>query len=171
MKTFFAFTVFAAVALTSSLSFAGDDPGDTDRVLERLRIVRAAALTEALELDEETAIRLFPYLRETDQQLDELHRAKKQHRQALRDMVASESYDDAAIDEHLEALGEIEVGIAQLRARQLSGLDRILTSEQRVKYMMVRARLDQEARRIIREERLRSRDGERRRGRGDREFR
>jgi Spy/CpxP family protein refolding chaperone len=156
-----------AVALADPPDDARDH--DRERMHEEMRIVRAAALTEALELDEATATKLFPYLRGFDVRADELHQQKRERRKALRGMVKTEEFDDDLIDEHLQALGEIDVELAQIRAEQLGGLDRILSAEQRVKFLMVQQKLEERVRQVIRRERRerrdhRERDIERRRG-------
>jgi len=140
----------------------GDEPSAEDHAaaMQRVRIVRAAALTEALELDEATAARLFPYLREHDEAMEAIHDRKRAARQALRAMVKDDSFKDAEVDRLLAVIADADVELAQARADQLGGLKRVLSTEQRVKFVMVQGRLDQEVRRVIREERIRHRGGD-----------
>jgi len=143
-------------------------PEQRQKLLERIRLVRMYALTEALDLDEATAAKLFPFLKEQDEQIKALHLAKRKHNKALRKMLKSETFPAKEVDRHIEALGKIEVEIAQARADETKELRRILSPGQQVKYVMVREKLEHEIRRTIREHR-RERMGERRkerRGRG-----
>jgi Spy/CpxP family protein refolding chaperone len=123
-------------------------------MMERLRIVRAAALTEALELDEATATRLFPYLREGDGRREQIHEARRDHMKALRQMVRREAVVEAEVDRRLGELAELEVEQARIQAEQLEGLKDILTPEQRIRYLLVRRHLEERVREVIREERL-----------------
>ena len=125
-----------------------------EQMSERLRIVRAAALTEALELDEATATRLFPYLREGDRQREEIHRARREHMKALRKMVRDEAIVEAEVDRRLGKLAELEIEQARIQAEQLDGLKGILSPEQRIRFLLVRRHLDERVREVIREERL-----------------
>jgi hemerythrin-like domain-containing protein len=141
--------------------------------MRRVRIVRAAALTEALELDEATAARLFPYLRETDTKMEEIHARKREARHALRAMVGEEALVEKDVDRYISIILDAEVELAEARAEQLDGLRSVLTVEQRVMFMMVQRRIDQEVRRVMREERSRRRGGseEGRRDRRERRLR
>jgi len=167
-----AFGLLAALVLGSSAALAGPrghgpTEGEREELMERMRLVRLAAITEALELDEETAARLFPYLRSGDQKLQELHEERRERREALRELLRGESVDAAVVDEHVDALGRIEIQVATLRAEQVEGLSSILSPDQRATFVLVQARLEREVRRMIHEEHRRQRGEERRRGRAD----
>lgn len=136
----------------------GVDSEKHEALMERIRLVRMYALTEALDLDEATAARLFPYLKDHDATVKELHQAKRSHRKALREMIASEEFTEEAVDEHVSALAAIEVEMAEAQQARTEGLKDILTAEQRAKYVMVRERLEKEIRQIIREHRQKRRD-------------
>ena len=156
-------TLALAAALLVPAAWWADGP-DSDRrseMLERVRIVRAAALTEALELDEATAARLFPYLRETDAKMEEIHQARREHQHALRQMADAGEYPEREVDAHIEAVAQLDIKLAEARAEQVVGLKGILTPEQRVTFLIVQKRLEREIRRMMREERTRHR-GERR---------
>jgi Spy/CpxP family protein refolding chaperone len=144
-------------------------PEQREKLFKRIRLVRMYALIEALDLDEATAAKLFPYLKAKDEEIKELHIAKRKHSKALRKMLRSEEFPAAAVDEHIAALGRIEVDMAEARADQAKGLKRILSPGQRVKYVMVREKMEQEIRKTIREHRRERMGGEgRRRHRGGR---
>lgn len=167
MRRFLTTLALAATLAIPSLALADppDDRDDSepdrrDELLDRVRIVRAAALAEALVLDEATAARLFPYLRDTDNAMEEIHLARREHQQALRRMAKDDAFPEAEVEAHISALGELDVRLAQARADQLAGLRPILTAEQRVKFIVVQKRLEREIRRMMLEERGRHRDGE-----------
>ena len=141
-------------------------PEQREKLLKRIRLVRMYALTEALDLDEAIAAKLFPFLKEQDTKLKELHVTKRTHSKALRKMVRAGDFPQRAADEHIEALGRIEIAMAELHAAQTAGLKKILSTEQRVKYVMVREKLEHEIRKTIRQHRQeRTRGGTGGRGR------
>lgn len=148
----------------------GDPPAEeqSEELRARLRLMQMYALTEALELDEETAAKLFPYLREGDQAMAEVHDEMRGHRKALRALANEEGLTDAAIDEHITAMGKLEQRMSELRAEQVAGLKGILTPEQRLRFVLTRAKIERELRRALRQRKLEERRGrrgdERRRG-------
>lgn len=170
-------SLFAAALLLPASALAEDpppaaedeqqeaSPEQREKLLKRIRLVRMYALTEALDLDEAIAAKLFPFLKGHDNKLKELHVAKRTHSKALRKMVRAGDFPQRAADEHIEELGRIEIAMAELHAAMADGLKKILSTEQRVKYVMVREKLEHEIRRTIREHR-RQRMGDGAGGRG-----
>lgn len=142
------------------------EPSEQERqkMMDRVRLMRMYALTEALELDEATAARLFPYLREGDRAIEGLHEQKRAFKMQLREMARTETYDDKAIVKLIRGVSELDVAIAQEQAKQVRGLSAILDAEKQVKFLLVRGRFEGEVREMIRDERRRER-GERRRRR------
>jgi len=132
-------------------------------MMEKIRMMRMYALTEALELDEATAAKLFPYLRDKDREIMKLHEAKRAHRKAFRKMVKATSYDEKEVERRIAELFELDVQLAQARRDQAVGLKRILSVEQRAKFVLVSARFEDKVHGMIKEERKRRREhGERR---------
>ncbi len=172
-------TVLALCAVTLPTASAQEPPPppeqehrtreERERFQDRLRLMRMIALTEALELDEATAAKLFPYLREGDEAQGVVQEQIREHRQALKAMAEQEVFEDKAIDEHIRAIGKAEQAMSGLRSEQVEGLKRILTPEQRLKFLLTRAHLERELREALREhsrgERRERRDE---RGRGER---
>ena len=142
-----------------------DEASDEDREAfrTRMRMMRMYALTEALELDEATAAKLFPYLRQGDDAMAKVVRELRQHRKALRGLAEQDAPKERDIDEHIGAIAELEQMLAALRAEQIAGLKGILTPTQRLRFVLTSARIERELRSAIRDKRGRG-DG---RDRGD----
>jgi len=138
-------------------------------MLKKIRMVRMYSLTEALDLDEATAAKLFPYLRKHDSQLEELQQRKHKSHRALRKMVKNNSFDEKAADSYLREISDANIAIATVEGEQLAGLGKILSTEQRVNFLLAKAQFERKIREIMRDERQRRRGkkGERG-GRGDR---
>jgi len=167
-------------AVLMSLLFvapAWSDPGQDGaagenrraEMLEKIRIVRMYSLTEALELDEATAAKLFPYLRKHDGTLETLQQNKHKSHRALRKMVKDGNFDEAAAERHFAVILEADIEIAKTERLQLEGLKDILSTEQRVKFVTAKPSFERKIREIIREERRRRRGKQGERGqRGER---
>lgn len=129
-----------------------DEEGPRGELLERVRLLRMYALTEALELDETTAGRLFPYLKPGDEEIERLHGELRRHRGALRQLVRG-TIEAKVAEAHLSAVSDLERRLADARSRQLDGLKTILTVEQRARFYVAQARFEERVRDMIREAR------------------
>jgi Spy/CpxP family protein refolding chaperone len=163
----------ALALLVPALAFAQDRDGpppkeDRAEIEQRIQMMRVFALTEALELDEATAVKLFPYLREGDASMRELHEKQRDAKRKLRKLVESADVDDATLDAIVGDIASIEIELTKARKTQFMGLKQILTPEQRGKFFVAQARFDREIRQRLREVR-RERKGERRERRQRRE--
>lgn len=128
-------------------------PEQHEKLLKRIRLVRMYALTEALDLDEATAAKVFPFLKAQDDKIKALHADKRKHSKQLRKMIRDNNFPEKPANEHMTALGKIGVELAQAHVAQADGLKRLLSTEQRVKYVMVREKLEREIRKTIRQHR------------------
>lgn len=149
-----ALLLFALPALGQPGPPPDDDPPEGpehERFLERLRMMRMYALTEALELDEATAAKLFPYLRTGDEAMAEVHEEMRAHRKALRALAVDGKATDKALDAEFAAMEKLEQRMTKLRAEQVEGLKGILTPDQRLKFVLTRARLEREIRSALRD--------------------
>jgi hypothetical protein len=139
-----------------------EEPGDQRADIEhRISMMRVFALTEALELDEDTAVRLFPYLRTGDQEMRELHQQQRAAKKRLRKLVESGEVDDKTLDATVGTLAGLEIELTKARKKQFLGLKSILTPDQRAKFFVAQERFDREMRGRLREIR-RERRGHRR---------
>jgi len=171
------FQIARALVVILCLSFAApagaeppppNDAGEEEReaFMSRLRMMRMYAFTEALELDEPTATKLFPYLREGDAAIESTHRDIRGHRKALRELASEDSLKDSEIDAHITAISALEQRMTTLRAEQIDGLKGILSPQQRVRFILTHARIERELRSALRDRR---RQGNRQRTRGAKE--
>ncbi len=140
---------------------------ESQRMKERVRMMRMYALTEALELDEATAAKLFPYLRSGDETIHQLHDERRTHRRALHRMMKSEEVNAKALDKHIEALERLEIELARAKAEQIRGLKPILSPEQRLRFVVVQERFERRMRGMLREEQRRRRSAGREGSDGD----
>ena len=145
--------------------------GDLKRVRKKVEALRAWRLTEELNLDEETSARLFPAMREADEERRQIH---VRNRELIREMareLAGEGTGPARIDEILDELTANRREMNRAEERHLNRVREILDSEGTARYLMFQLRFERELKRKAAEAfQGRRRDGERpegRRGRGD----
>lgn len=137
----------------------GSERGQNRRaeMLEKIRMVRMYSLVEALELDDATAAKLFPYLRTHDGTLETLQQNKQKSHRALRQMVKNDSVDEKAAEDHFAAILAADAEIATTERMQLEGLKGILSAEQRVKFFLAKPAFERKIREMMREQRQRRR--------------
>lgn len=121
--------------------------------MERLEAIRYERLQEALGLsDERTRAlrRLATANRDALRQSMELEQAAVQ---ALERTLASEPVDEAALARSLDAVEAARADMERLRREQIEGLSRVLTAEQRARYLLFNRRFDARLRELIQERR------------------
>jgi len=137
----------------------GGPPGDRDEWREQRReemrrkieTIRIARLTEELNLDPETAVRLVPLL----SKFDELERAHREKRRALymeaRNLVDEDSDNDRALVDKMDAFWELEETHLRERRELFEETDDILTTRQQAQLMLFIPRFRTEIRELIHE--------------------
>jgi hypothetical protein len=142
------------------------------RMQERLRVMRAWRLTEAIEMDEVTAVQLFELLDHYDelvageqQQLDEVTAA-------LRLNLEGGGGTDEEITTQVESIMQIHMDIEQLRVDLVRDSAVFLNARQRAALMVFLPEFDADVRNMIREVRQQRREMRQDGGdRGDRQRR
>jgi Spy/CpxP family protein refolding chaperone len=121
--------------------------------LERLEALRYERLQAALGLsDEQTRAlrRLATANREALRQSMEREHAAVQ---ALERTLASDPVDEAALARSLDAVEAARADMERVRREQIEGLSRVLTAEQRARYLLFNRRFDARLRELIQERR------------------
>jgi hypothetical protein len=138
------------------------------RVRQRIRALRVARLTEALDLDERTAARLFSILDRYDERFAGLTAELSERRHRLREALEGRSADGAALDALVDEMLARQRALFELQEQRYRDVRRVLTAEQAARLLVVLPELD---RRLHREIRTFGKDrgaGPRHRGRGPR---
>lgn len=157
MRALFAFAL--ALVLHHAAPAAAQDADDEvqNDLIERIRILRMYAITEALGLDAATAAKLIPVLQPGDDEMERLHRELRQQRAALRKMANGGTIPPDA-EAQLKGISDLEVRLAQAKAKQLQALSSVLTVEQRVRFYVAQARFEEQVRAMVREAREQRRE-------------
>ncbi len=139
-----------ACLIQTPLLLADDEmPGERDltRVRKKVEALRAWQLTEVLNLDEETSSRLFPAMRQADQ---ERWKIESRNRELVREMYRSlerSNPDPQKIDEFLDELLSNRMKLVRAEARHLERVRQILSPEDTARYLMFQIRFQREIKR------------------------
>ena len=120
---------------------------DLTRVRKKVEALRAWQLTEVLNLDEETSSRLFPAMRQADQ---ERWKIEARNRELVREMsrsLAGPGPDPQRIDTILDELQSNRRELVRSEERHLERVRQILSPEDAARYLMFQIRFQREIRR------------------------
>ena len=106
-----------------------------ERIKKRIRALRAYTLTEELELDEQTAGKLFPLLARYDDEFDKLLGARAELQRRL--VQVSNGNDRRAIDKAIDDAVANQRAFWDLEDKRLAELRKILTPAQVARLLVV----------------------------------
>ncbi len=143
-----------------------------DKIRQRIRAMRAWRLTEALELDETTAAKLFPILNRFDEKMEPVARQAAKLRRRMRKGLknAAKAKD---IDKGIDALVAVKKRMNDLQEKRFAALRKVVTPIQAAKMLVLLPEIDRAIQREIRKamrgqhRRRRRREGLRRDVEGD----
>ncbi len=148
-------------AVTSGMAESAGEFGrptkeQVERVWKRIETLRMWKLTKALDLDEDTAARIFPLLNRYDKERFEIKQAMREDMAALR-----KALEDKRKDRLQEILGRIERNrkrLQRLNDDSRAELKKILTIEQQARFVIFQQEFNREIRRIIKRAREQRRE-------------
>lgn len=130
------------------------DPREGRHAIETIRIWK---MTEALNLDEEQAAKLFPRLAQLEASRREFHRQQRLLRDELTELLKQRPLRDQEVKARLEQLERAEVDFRGREQAIKGGLRLILSVEQQARLALFEDRFETEMRRIIQDLRQRHR--------------
>jgi Spy/CpxP family protein refolding chaperone len=141
---------------------------DLKRVRKKVEALRAWQLTEVLDLDEETISRLFPAMKQADQ---ERWKIEARNRELVREMsrsLESRSTDSQRIDKILDELQSNRRELIRSEERHLERVRQILSPEDTARYLMFQIKFQREIKRKAAQAFRDRRRSDNDRGNGDR---
>ena len=130
-----------------------DDEETRERVEERIRIMRAWRLTEALELEEDVALQLFTLLDDFDTRMAPEQAALGESGQQLRSMLDEGSGTDEEIAALLAGIMETHLRLEQLRIDLIASSGAFLSPRQQAALMLFLPDFDRQIREMVRDTR------------------
>ncbi len=144
------FALLLTAGAANAAPSAGDpSPRDLERVRKKVENLRVWQLTEELDLSEAASSRLFPVMREADQ--DRL-RIEAQNRDLVRELnqeLRQETVDQGKIDRILDRLVKNRGEITQVEERHIRKVRDILSAEDTARYILFTIRFQREIRERI----------------------
>ena len=126
---------------------------DFDELMGKIARVRAFKMVEALDLDEETGIRLSVYLREHDDERAEIMRQRQALHRRVAEFISSGGEDDALAGELIEEGIALERRNHDVSVEIIRGLDGVLSPSQQLRFVMANREFEREVMEIIRQQR------------------
>jgi len=132
-----------------------------EKVRQKIRTMRAWRLTEALNLDERTAEKLFPILNEYDEKFAKLARTTRKTRRALKQELDAAKPDPKRIDTLVDAMEKQHEKYYEWERDRFRAVRKVLTPEQTGRIVIVLPKLDRTIHREIRKA-MRGKNGRKR---------
>jgi len=120
------------------------------KVRERIRALRAWRLTEALDLDEQTAAKLFPILGQFDAKFEKALQAQSALRAEARQELGQPAPDDKKLEAIVNRMLKQQREIWDLQEARFRAVRKVLTPAQSAKILIVLPEIDRTLHRQIR---------------------
>ena len=124
-----------------------------EKVRNRIETLRMWKLTKALDLDEKTSAQIFPLLNRYDKKRAEIEIAMREGIKELRESLKEKR--EGQLKNILERLEQNHKNMQRMNDEEREDLKRILTVEQRAKFIIFQQEFDREIKKIIEETRER----------------
>jgi len=126
-------------------------------VMERIETLRMWQLTKALDLDEETASRLFPILNEYDKKRDKIERQIGDNIRALKKALKED--DASKIMKLTDDIQQKREKLCRINRQEMEEISRVLDFRQQAKYLLFQYNFRRHLRDIIYRARKRHEEG------------
>lgn len=121
-----------------------------EKIRRKIRSMRAWRLTEALDLDEKTAGKLFPIINDYDEKFGKLAKKARKTRRALRKELSSGSPNKARLDTLIDEMEQEHKDQYEWQRDRFKAVRKVLTPEQSAKIIVILPELDRQIRQEIR---------------------
>ena len=126
----------------------GDLEAKREKIRTRIRALRAWKLTEALDLDEATAAKLFPLISDFDEKIEKVTKQNQVMKRKLK--KAMDDQDAEVIEALIEEAVAHQRSLWDLQEQRFQAVRKVLTSEQAAKIFVVLPEIDRKIHREIR---------------------
>jgi Spy/CpxP family protein refolding chaperone len=169
-----AFLIVATLVL-SSVTIAHAEWGkgkhgkvDKQKMKDRVELIKMWKLTEALDLDQETAMKLFPLLNDFDGKKLALRKKRGATMKQMNEELKKEATDSAALRRMIEEFKKNERDLTELRMERIDALSKVLSDEQIARMIALAPKIESRIRELVGEARGRSKERGRWSGEGRR---
>lgn len=126
---------------------------DRERVRDRIELMKMWKLTEVLDLDQETASKLFPVMHEFDLKQQELRIKRGETIKRMKEALDKRTSDASVLHPLIEEFKKNERDMLDLRMQLIDSLSKILSDEQIVKMIALIPRFERDVKALLGEAR------------------
>lgn len=126
---------------------------DEARMRERIELIKMWKLTEVLDLDQETASKLFPLMHEFDVKQQELREKRGETFRQMREELEKDAPDTSALRPLIDDFTKNERKMVELRIEQLDKLSKVLSDDQIAKMIVLIPKFERNVRELMGEAR------------------
>ncbi len=141
---FIAAATLFAVFLGSTADSRPKPLPNRQRVMEKIETIKMWKLMDALNLDSETALKVFPIIKAMDEKRTRLIEQKRALLWKLRQSIRDKTSEKAAVDSMAAKLFDLTERICALSREEYQKLKGVLTEEQLGRYLLFQQRFRRE---------------------------
>ncbi|MBW1973082.1 MAG: hypothetical protein DRG20_02535 [Deltaproteobacteria bacterium] len=124
-----------------------------ERISKKIELIKMWRLIDELNLDEETAVKLFPKLKDIEKKRQELEQKKRKILFSIRRELREKNPNPQKLSTLITEFRKNRMELANFLNRSVDKLDGILTVEQQAKYILFIQEFPREIKRILQEAR------------------
>lgn len=129
------------------------DKEDKTRMRERIHMMKMWKLTEVLELDEQTAAKLFPLMREFAAKQQELRAKRSKIVKQMRQALDKDAPDSAVLSPLIDEFKQNERALVEARIARLDDMSKLLSDEQIAKVIALISKFERQFKGLLGEAR------------------
>jgi Spy/CpxP family protein refolding chaperone len=126
---------------------------DKQKVKERVELIKMWKLTETLDLDQDTAMKLFPLLSEFDEKERDIRKKRGATMKQMNEELKKETTDPAALRPLIQQFKQNERDLTEVRMERLDALSKVLTDEQVAKLIALVPKMERKMKELLGEAR------------------
>lgn len=153
-------TVAAAIALMAvftTVAVAQPGPPEDmaakrmhwDKGRERIELLKMWKLTDALDLDQETAAKLFPLMNEYEGKIGDLRKQRHEFTKRMREELDKSEPDSAALQKMIDDFKKNEEDMADLRIEKFEAMSKVLSVEQAAKALLLIPKFEHDMKKMV----------------------
>ena len=131
---------------------------DKAQMKERIELIKMWKLIEILDLDSETALKLFPLMNEFDVKQRELGKIRGTTIKQMREELSKEAVDPAALNSLIAQFKQNERDMTEMRIQRLDALSKVLSDEQIAKMIALAPQIEHRIRGLMSEAKARHKE-------------
>ena len=116
---------------------------------KRFQMTRLCLLTDALDLTEEQAAKVFPIIKKYDKKRKSLHQERKKVIKEFQDKVTSDQIAEVDINQFVTSWEEILIKHTKIGKQEFNELSSVLDKGQQARYLLFRVHFPQKMRQLF----------------------